>query len=308
MSIIEKMIYKSNIQNIYNISKMNKIANIHNKTKELDVEEMPYNNKNILLTEDDLRALFNSNGLHKVNFNNIDLYRNAFVHKSYCTMKNADFDAGNSKCPQDCLPLQEMSYERLEFLGDAILGMIVAAYLYERFPDQNEGFLSKIRTKIVNGKMLGHLSDKIGFPKFAILSKQVEDANGRNNYKIMEDIFEAFIGAIYMDMQTLENDYAGYITAKQWIIYIIENYIDFTELILSRTNYKDILVSYMQHHLQDQPRFLEINIVTRDSNKIFTYCIKDKNNTVIATAKGNTKKEAENNVSLEALKYYNVSV
>jgi hypothetical protein len=64
----------------------------------------------------------------------------------------------------------------------------------------------------------------------------------------------------------------------------------------------------MQHHLQDQPKFYENNIITKDSNKVFTYCIKDKNNTVIATAKGPTKKDAENNVSLEALKYYNVSV
>lgn len=279
---------------------MNKISNLHNKTKELQTSEMPFNNRNILLTEDDLRAFFDNNGLQGVQFNNIDLYRNAFVHKSYCTMKNADFDTGNQKCPPDCLPLQEMSYERLEFLGDSILGMVVAAYIYERFPDQNEGFLSKIRTKLVNGKMLGHLSDKVGFPKFAILSKQVEDANGRNNYKIMEDIFEAFIGALYIDL--------GDISAKTWIIYIIENYIDFSELIMSRTNYKDLLVSYMQHHLQDQPKFYEINIITKDSNKVFTYCIKDKNNTVIATAKGPTKKDAENNVSLEALKYYNVSV
>jgi ribonuclease-3 len=282
---------------------MNKINNLHNKTKELQTNEMPFNNRNILMTDDDLRQFFDNNGLSDVQFNNIDLYRNAFVHKSYCTMKNADFDTGNQKCPGDCLPLQEMSYERLEFLGDSILGMIVAAYIYERFPEQNEGFLSKIRTKLVNGKMLGYLSDKVGFPKFAILSKQVEDANGRNNYKIMEDIFEAFIGALYMDFSD-----EGFSIAKTWIVYIIENYIDFSELIMSRTNYKDLLVSYMQHHLQDQPKFYEINITTKDSNKVFNYCIKDKNNTVIATAKGPTKKDAENNVSFEALKYYNVSV
>lgn len=279
-----------------------KISNIHNKTKEIDTDEMPYNNQNILLMEDDLRQIFDNNGLKDINFNNINLYRNALVHKSYCTMKNADFNQGNQKCPDDCLPLQEMSYERLEFLGDSLLGMIVASYLYERFPDQSEGFLSKIRTKLVNGKMLGFLSEKIGFPKFAIISKQVEELNGRNNYKIMEDIFEAFIAAIYLDFQMdIE-------IVKKWIIYIIENYIDFSELILSRTNYKDLLVNYMQHHLQDQPKFYEIGIVSRDNNKIFTYCIKDKNNTVIATAKGFTKKEAENNVSLEALKHYNVSI
>ena len=140
---------------------MNKISNIHNKTKELETDEMPYNNRNILLSEDDLRKIFDENGLKDIQFNNINLYRNAFVHKSYCTMKNADFNQGNQKCPDDCLPLQEMSYERLEFLGDSLLGMVIASYLYERFPDQPEGFLSKLRTKLVNGKMLGFLSEKI---------------------------------------------------------------------------------------------------------------------------------------------------
>ena len=295
---------------------MNKINNLHNKTKCIEVDEMPYNNKNILISDEDLRNLFKNNGLENVKHHNINLYRNAFVHKSYCTMKNTDFTAGNTNCPDDCLPLQEISYERLEFLGDSLLGMVVAGYLYERFPDQNEGFMSKLRTKLVNGKMLGNLSNKIGFPKFAIISKQVEDVNGRNNYKIMEDIFEAFIGALYLDFQheseTLDlpieviSPGKGFFIVQRWIVYIIENYIDFADLIVSKTNYKDMLSTYMQHNLQDQPRFFEVNIVTKDNTKIFTYCIKDKNNTVIGTATGHSKKDAENNVALEGMKYYNI--
>lgn len=289
---------------------MNKINTIHNKTRDLVQSELPFNNKNILLTDDALVKLFKNNGMSDHKFNNINLYRTAFVHKSYCTMKNSDFSIGNSKCPYDCLPLQDMSYERLEFLGDSILGMIITAYIYERYPDQNEGFLSKLRTKLVNGKMLGFLSDKVGFPAYAILSKQVEEANGRNNYKIMEDIFEAFIGAIYLDFQNDDSDGLqsgeGYCVVQKWITYIIENYLDLSELVMSRTNYKDMLVSYMQHHLQDQPRFYETSIVSRDNSRVFTYCVKDKNNSVIATAKGATKKDAENNVALEALRYYNV--
>ena len=64
----------------------------------------------------------------------------------------------------------------------------------------------------------------------------------------------------------------------------------------------------MQHHLQDVPKFLEINITTKDNSKIFTYCIKDKSNTVIAISTGNSKKDAENNTALEALKHYNVDI
>ena len=300
---------------------MKRIDNIHNKTKDIDSENLPYNNKNILLQEENLRKLFNDNGLKDLKFKNINLYRVAFVHKSYCTMKNIDFNKSNINCPSDCLPLQDISYERLEFLGDSLLGMIVANYLYSRFPDQNEGFLSKIRTKIVNGKMLGYLSDKIGFPKFAIISKQVEESNGRNNYKIMEDIFEAFIGALYLDFQTDDDDVvlpkhinilpltgAGYYIVESWIIYIIENYLDFSELIRIKNNYKDMLVSHMQHYLQDAPQFKELSVVTRDNYKIFTYCVKDRNGTTISTSTGKSKKEAENNAALEALKYYNINV
>lgn len=280
---------------------MIKITSLHNKTKEIDVLDMPYNDKNILLTIDELYNLLYNNGIDKnlLKINDINLYRTAFVHQSYCTMKNQDFINSNSKCPDNCLPLQDMSYERLEFLGDSILDMVISSYLFNRYPDQNEGFLSKMRTKIVNGKMLGFLSNKIGFNKYAIISKQVEESNGRNNYKIMEDIFEAFIAALFID-----SNY-NYNIVTNWIIYIIENNIDFSDLIVSKTNYKDMLIYHMQHHLQDIPKFFEIEVNIKDSVKIFKYCIKDKSNTVISKANGNSKKEAENNAALEALKHYN---
>lgn len=300
---------------------MKRIENIHNKTMDIDIENQPYNNKNTLLQREDLDNLLNNNGLSGLQIKNINLYRVAFVHKSYCTMKNTDFDKSNANCPDGCLPLQDMSYERLEFLGDSLLGMIVTNYLYIRFPDQNEGFLSKIRTKIVNGRMLGYLSEKIGLPKFAIISKQVEESGGRNNYKIMEDIFEAFLGALYLDFQTDADEVslppnikvvpisgAGYYVVESWIIYIIENYIDFCELIRIKNNYKDMLVSHMLHYLQDVPQFKELNISIKDNVRVFTYCIKDKNGSIIATSTGNTKKEAENNASKAALLYYNVNI
>jgi ribonuclease-3 len=271
--------------------------------------------QNILIQKEDLRLLFDVNGLTNIQFRNINIYRNAFVHNSYCTMKNTDFESGNKRCPSNCLPLQEMSYERLEFLGDAILGMIVARYLYERYPDQHEGFLSKMRTKIVNGKMLGHLAKQIGFPKFAIISKQIEESQGRDNYKTMEDIFEAFIGAIYMDfnddiisMSELSKQPllsgAGYHIAELWVVSIIESQLDFAELIQSNTNFKDMLVRYMQHAFQDAPRFFEVSIDMRSGKKTFTYCVKDRAGLSIGTATGMSKKDAENNAARAALVYY----
>lgn len=291
---------------------MNRITSLHNKTQVVSVDDLPYNPTNILPQEDDIRSFFDENGLDDVKFVNINIYRNAFVHRSYCTMKNTDFKTGNERCPTDCLPLQEMSYERLEFIGDAILGAVVATYLYQRYPDQAEGFMSKLRTKIVNGKMLGYLSDKIGFPKFAIISKQVEDVHGRNNYKIMEDVFEAFIGAIYTDFNEADTSVEqkglfsgpGYHIAEKWIISILEKYLDFAELIQTKNNFKDILVQYMQHSYQDAPKFFEMKVHISNNQKVFTYCVKNRAGFVIGTSKGDTKKEAENYAARAALVYY----
>lgn len=295
---------------------MIRLSNLHNKTQEIQENELPYNPNNRLITEKDVRDLFDRHGLKHMPIHNINLYRNAFIHRSYCTMKNDDFESGNERCPENCLPLQEMSYERLEFIGDAILGMVCATYLHERYPDQAEGFLSKLRTKIVNGKMLGFLGDKLGYPKFVLISKQVEELQGRNNYKIMEDVFEAFIGAIYMDYNNNESCHVqctpsftpfsgmGYHVAEQWILSILETYLDFAELIQVKTNYKDMLVQYMQHTFQDSPRFYEVSIETIQNQKVFTYCVKDKSRLILGTAKGHSKKEAENNSAKEALVYY----
>ena len=172
-----------------------------------------------------------------------------------------------------------------------------------------------MRTKVVNGKMLGHLAETIGFPKFAIISKQVEDTQGRENFKIMEDIFEAFIGAIYMDFQSDKDSLklpinlepatgSGYYVAEQWVINIMEKYLDFAELVQQRTNYKDNLIRYMQCTFQDNPKFLELSVETRSNRKVFKYCVKDRAGAVIGSATGFTRKEAENNAALEALKFY----
>lgn len=294
---------------------MNRLNALHNKTQDVRDNDLPFNTNNKLVQSEHLRALFDAHGLEGVQFRNINLYRNAFVHRSYCTMKNSDFTTSNERCPVGCLPLQDMSYERLEYLGDAILGNVVARYLYERYPDQAEGFLSKMRTKIVNGKMLGKLAGKVGFAEFAIMSKQVEEVSGRNNYKMMEDIFEAFIGAICMDFQEPDDVVQlttvkgltpmtgpGYYVAEVWIISILEKYLDFSELVQSKTNYKEMLNDYMKHTCQDTPKFFEVNVSTRNNVKIFKYCVKDKAGMVLATAEGISKKDAENQAAFNALK------
>jgi len=266
----------------------------------INLETLPYNSRNNLINEIDVQTIFKTYDIDRT-LNDINIYRKSFVHKSYCTRKNENFLNGNTKCPSDCLPLQEESNERLEFFGDSILNMTVADYLFERYPDENEGFLTRMRTKLVNGKMLAFLSEKVGFHKYIMISKQIEENEGRMNTNILEDAFEAFIAAIYIDFGSY-----GFEAAKEWIINVIEFHLDFSELIKQNNNYKDIFLKHYQQNFSCMPKFYEMSINTNSINngKIYTVCIKDKDNNIISIGKGQNKKEAENDAAKTALGQY----
>ena len=260
-----------------------------------NIEELPYNPINKVIDEANIIKLLNDYDIQKKPIN-LDIYRLCFVNKSYCTRKNENFIDGNMNCPEGCLPLQEESNERLEFLGDSILNITVAAYLFERYPSENEGFLTRMRTKLVNGKMLAWLSEKVGLHKYILISKQIEDNNGRFNLNILEDAFEALIAAIHQDL--------GFETARDWIINVIETNLDFSDLIKQNNNFKDMFLKYYQQTHSYIPKFYEMNIESMNNNtsKLYTICIKDKNDNMISIGKGSNKKEAENDASHNALK------
>lgn len=263
--------------------------------------ELPYNSQNVLIMEDDLTGLLKEYGVTS-KFRDIDIYRKAFVHKSYCTRKNENFLNGNVNCPPNCLPLQEESNERLEFFGDSILNMTVADYLFERYPDENEGFLTRMRTKLVNGKMLAHLSEKVGLHKYILISKQIEESDGRKNLNILEDAFEAFIAAVYLDFGS-----RGFDTVRDWIVSVIESNLDFSELIRKNNNYKDQFLKYYQQNFSCMPKFYEMSVTESSSNlgsKVYTVCIKDSDDNIISIGKGHSKKEAENDAAKTALSQY----
>lgn len=260
--------------------------------------DTPYNDKNILIDAKSLNGILQANGISEP-FNDISIFRKAFVHKSYCTRKNENFLNGNLNCPSNCLPLQEESNERLEFLGDAILGKVVASYLYERYIDENEGFLTKMRTKLVNGKMLAHLSNLVGLKPYIILSKQIEEGEGRESANILEDAFEAFIAAIYIDYGKQGDEMAA-----KWILNVIEGNLDFAELIRQNNNYKDTLCKHFQQNFNYTPKFFESKVETRNNQKIYTMCIKNDKGAIVSIGKGATKKEAENDAAKNALQIY----
>ena len=263
--------------------------------------ELPFNPVNKVIDEANVKAIISQFSVD-VPIKNLSLYRTAMVHKSYCTRKNENAIEGNAECPDGCVPLQEESHERLEFLGDSVLGIIIANYVFHRFPQENEGFLTKMRTKLVNGKMLAHLCGLANIPPWILISKQIEDNNGRANRNILEDSFEAFLGALFLDTGGLD-------APEQWIINLIEENLDFVELINQNTNYKDTLIKWCLHNQSFSPRFLELNARTmKDGSKQYTVCIKDNKNATLGTGTGETKKQAENAAAHEACKYLGIMI
>lgn len=262
---------------------------------------LPYNSANILLQEADVHNILSKYGVVE-RIHDINIYRKAFVHRSYCTRKNENFINGNVQCPQECIPLQEESNERLEFLGDSVLSVITANYLYQRYSIENEGFLTRMRTKLVNGNTLAWFAKELELYTFVLLSKQIEENEGRMNKKILEDCFESFLGAMFTDFQEAGKNSLE--LCSTWLINFIEETIDFSSLVSSKQNYKDIFLKFYQQKCNEIPRFFEVNTECVSNGKIFTVCLKNKKNIVISTGTGSSKKEAENNAAKNALEYF----
>jgi len=255
----------------------------------------PYNFNNKLITSDDIINIMKKLNINDFKINDITLYQTAFVHNSYCKLRDyEDYDYPGD----NYLPLQDKSYEAIEFLGDAILGSSVTSYIFERFykiHGQNEGFLTKLKIRLVCGEYLSKLANNLKLNQYLIISKHIDDnCDGRNNKNILEDSFEALVGAIYLDN--------GYEKADQFIIQVIETQVDFTDILLTDTNYKDQICRYFQQI--DKNNFRPIYKHRKEENKF--HCelyFKDK---LIMKGEGISKKKSEQDVSKKALIQFNV--
>jgi ribonuclease III len=287
-----------------------------NEESNVKVIVNPYNFNNKLYTQKDLTKLLNTYGITSQN-NGFELYQQSFIHKSYS--KKNPYDIGEdvviANKPEGAIELFDYDYERLEFLGDSVVGLAITRYLYERFSTENEGFLTQMRTKLVNGEMLGYLSKQIGFSEFIIISRHVEDkCDGRNSQHILEDVFEAFIGAMFLDFNQvdnynlLDNFYSGigFQICEKFIINLIEDIIDFSDLILKNTNYKDQISRFFMNNFEIKPVYSEPRIEGGLSDRIFIVDVLDKTGKVISSGKGKSKKKAEQSASKNALIYYKV--
>jgi ribonuclease-3 len=186
--------------------------------------------------------------------------------------------------------------ERLEFLGDAVLDLIVGEYLFSKFPNSNEGILSKIRASLVNESGFTLLARAIDLGEYIYLSAAEENNNGRNKPSLLSNAFEAIIGAIYLE--------AGLEKAKEISIALLEASHPKIDLDSLSKDYKTALQELTQATHGVTPQYELLGSSGPDHKKEFEIAV-TLNDETIATAKGKSKKEAQQKaaqIALEALK------
>ena len=264
----------------------------------------PWNMKNKDITTHDVESIMHRYGCACFKVRDLKWFAQACIHKSYVDRPEAWAEQPGehmiiAERPKGCLALKEKDNEELEFAGDSVLSAIVGKYLKMRYPGEGEGFLTSLRTQIVNNNTLGELSKKIGFSPFLVLSRHVEEiCDGRNNLRILGSMLEAWIDAI---MEHEGNEGAAYDVARKFFIAIIEKHINFSKLIAEDTNFKDQLLRYFQATYHQPPRYKEVKVDGPPHDRTFTMGVLDPQGKVIATSTARNKKVAEQDASRIAL-------
>ena len=282
---------------------------LSNSSPQMEKIFNPWNPRNKIIDDASIIAILNKYGVLTPP-PNPDLFRQACVHKSYVDRSETWAEEGEEQIlaerPSNCLPLQEADNEECEFAGDSLLGCVVALYLYERYAGKGEGFLTRLRTRIVNNKMLGTLAKKMGFEPWIIVSRHVEEvcAGGRSNLRLLGSMFEAWIYALYKNYGSGQDGPGrGFVVVKTFIISIMQKHVNFVELITDDNNFKDQLLRYFQATFHQPPRYKEVEVVGPPHDRTFTMGVIDPNNEskVIAKATARNKKVAEQEASRLAL-------
>jgi len=269
------------------------------KIKKNDKIQIPYNPNNRLITAYDVQKIMEKLGV-KVQVKEIEVYRRAMTHKSY--VYKSEFSYDNIPDEYDdiikkSIPLQKHSNERLEFLGDTYIKCIFSTYLVQRYPNEGEGYMTRLKMKMENRESLARLGKRIGLDKFLILSIQIEETSSRTSDKLLEDAFEAFVGALVLDQ--------GFDKIKEFLTYLLENEFDWSDLLYNDNNYKDALMRYYHSQNWSHPLYKDISHRGPTNMRKFKAGALDKNGIVIGTGYGASKRAAQQAAAKKALIYFN---
>ena len=275
----------------------------------------PYNDMNKEITINGVKKILNSFNVY-YDIKNIERFKRAFVHRSYVKPQKLNDDIILSVRPPNCLELKSSSNERVEFLGDGVLELITKYYLYKRFPDEDEGFMTEKKIALVKNDHIGKLAYKMGLHHWYIMSRNAEEKKIRNNFKKLGCLFEAFLGALFLDANDIQLDHnyfnyylncgIGFQICQNFAENIFETLVDWNELLENDENYKNIFQVMIQKEFKTTPNYVIMNFDDEQRYTMGVYlCLNDVNihNTNIEDAIhykdiGSFEKIQENNNSL----------
>ena len=233
----------------------------------------PFNPENQEIKLSDVQSILKRYGIDTT-INNFELYKRAFIHRSYTkrpALENLESKITIVEKPDNCLPLHTKSNERLEFVGDGVLELITKYYLYRRFPKADEGFMTEKKIALVKNEHIGKLAYELKLNKWLIISKHAEEKKTRTNLKKLGCLFEAFIGAIFLDFNkiSVEDEHGwfknvficgpGFQMAQKFVEAILESHVDWVQLIKTDDNFKNILQVKIQKEFKTTPDYIEIS-------------------------------------------------
>lgn len=218
-------------------------------------------------------------------FEDKDILINALTHSSYA---NENKMSGKAS----------ICNERLEFLGDSVLSLIVSEYIYEKFSNRPEGELTKIRAQVVCTRSLSNFAKKISLGDYLYLGRG-EEANGRNKNTILENAFEALIAAIYLDSGHSKD------TVAKFLLPILIDEVEVASFDHMAYDYKTSLQQFVQASGKDKIQYVLVNEFGPDHQKTFEVEVR-LNSNVVGKGIGKTKREAEQAAANDALILFGV--
>lgn len=186
---------------------------------------------------------------------------------------------------------EDVSNERLEFLGDAVLNLVVADFLFFNFSGEDEGFLTKTRARLVNRNALANSAEKIGLSGFILIDQNLHNTFARASKTVLSDALEALIGAIYLDH--------GFESAKNFIKRVLIDQTPESEYLVDE-NYKSQLLEYAQANKLDIPNYVVIQEEGPQHDRVFTIRV-NIGKEYFGIGKGKNKKTAEQNAAKSVL-------
>ena len=232
----------------------------------------PFNPLNKLISPEKIQEIMAKYNV-PFSLHNIELYKRAFIHKSYIKRPELENKQNNiiiAKKPDNCVELFTKSNERLEFVGDGVLELITKYYLYRRFPKENEGFMTEKKIALVKNESIGKMAYEMGLHEWVVLSKHAEGKQIRTNLKKLGCLFESFIGAMFLDFNKIQihdddkwfdNVFVcgpGFQMVQIFVESVFEKHVDWMSLIRNDDNFKNILQVKIQKEFKVTPDYIEV--------------------------------------------------